>query len=135
MTALASSVVSFVKMLARTNVFPIFAAWALFSLVLNVAASGFAPPQVSISFDLHSEAPKSLKPHSAREWLEGTSLIAEDTDDSLNKTLNGHTRDKAPSTVENYRITSLAAPISLGPPQKSFAPKIPRHLFISVLNL
>jgi hypothetical protein len=122
-------------MLPRTKVFPIFAAWALFSLVLNAAASGFAPPQVSISADLHSEPPKSLKSYSAREWLEGTSLIAEDTDDSLNKTLNGHTRDKAPSSVENCRITISAAPINLGPPQKNSVPKIPRHLFISVLNL
>jgi hypothetical protein len=122
-------------MLARTKLFPVFAAWALLSLLLNAAASAFAPAQVSISSDLHSAPHKALKSHSTGLRLESTPFIAEDTDDPLLETLNRHNRDKIPCAVANCPAAIAAAPISLGPPRKSPIAKIPRYLFISVLNL
>jgi len=122
-------------MLARTKFFPIFAAWALFSLVLSAAAFGLAPPQIVISLDQHGAPHKALASHAPRLWLQSASFIAEDTDDSLAKVLNGHNRDKAPAIVENRPVATAAAAISLGPPRKAPTSKTPRHLYFSVLNL
>ena len=122
-------------MSARTKLLPIFAAWALLSLVLNAAAFGLAPPQIVISSDQHGAPHKALASHAPRLWLQSASFIAEDTDDSLAKALNGHSRDKAPCVVENRLDTTTAAPISLGLPRKSLSSKIPRYLYLSVLNL
>src|SRR5262249_17167426 len=119
----------------RTKFFPIFAAWALFSLVLSAAAFGLAPPQIVISLDQHGAPHKALASHAPRLWLQSASFIAEDTDDSMAKVLNGHNRDKAPAIVENRPVATAAAAISLGPPRKAPTSKTPRHLYFSVLNL
>src|SRR5215510_4789225 len=108
-------------MLARTKFFPIFAAWALFSLVLSAAAFGLAPPQIVISLDQHGAPHKALASHAPRLWLQSASFIAEDTDDSLAKVLNGHNRDKAPCVVEHRLVTTTTTPIGLGSPRTSLS--------------
>ena len=122
-------------MLARTKLFPIFAAWALLSLVLNAAAFGLASPQIAISSDQHGAPHQALASHAPRLWLQSASFIAEDTDDSLTKALNGHSRDKAPCVVEHRLVTTTTTPIGLGSPRTSLSSKIPRYLYFSVLNL
>jgi hypothetical protein len=114
--------------------FRLFVGFLFFVLAMSGSAAWPNSPDCPVSLPLRNNPHAIAKPPT-KAWLEITPLIAEETDDSLDKNFTEQNRYRTAFTVEHLPSANSALLINLSPLQATTAVRLPPPILTPVLNI